>query len=87
MTTDKHVDPAAPVVVADAEDTDLTDVPEGTVRFELDPEEIAQELAAPSLQVCEDPSSVRRARGCREDFGRSGYLSLVANVGCVWGAG
>ncbi|CAL8466878.1 g6414 [Coccomyxa elongata] len=51
MTTDKHVDPAAPVVVADEEDSNLTDVPEGTVRFELDPEEIAQELAAPSLQV------------------------------------
>lgn len=51
MTTDKHVDPTAPVPVAEEEDSDLTDVPEGAVRFELDPEEIAEALAAPSLQV------------------------------------
>jgi hypothetical protein len=51
MTTDKHVDPAAPVVVAEEEDSDATDVPEGTVRFELDPDDIAEALAAPSLQV------------------------------------
>ncbi len=51
MTTDKHVDPAAPVPVAEEEDGDVTDVPEGTVRFELDPDEIADALAAPSLQV------------------------------------
>ncbi len=51
MTTDKHVDPAAPVQIAGDEDADLQDVPEGNVSFELDPDEIADALAAPSLQV------------------------------------
>lgn len=87
MTTDKHVDPAAPVVVADEEDSNLTDVPEGTVRFELDPEEIAQELAAPSLQVCEVPSFVRRAGACRRSCGREKYLDRRVSIGLVWGAG
>ena len=52
MTTDKHVDPAAAVPAGDeAEDSNLHDVPEGTVRFELDRAEIEEALAAPSLQV------------------------------------
>lgn len=52
MTTDKHVDPTAAVPVGDGEeDANLTDVPEGAVRFELDPFEIEDALAAPSLQV------------------------------------
>lgn len=52
MTTDKHVDPAAAVPVGDeVEDSNLKDVPEGTVRFELDRSEIEEALAAPSMQV------------------------------------
>ena len=54
MTTDKHVDPAAPLpdlAAGDADSDDLDDVPEGAVRFELEPEAIADALAAPSLQV------------------------------------
>jgi hypothetical protein len=51
MTTDKHVDPTAPVQLVEEEDADLQDAPEGTVPFELDPEDIADALAAPSLQV------------------------------------
>ena len=52
MTTDKHVDPAAPLpnLAVDA-DSNLEDVPEGAVRFGLEPEAIADALAAPSLQV------------------------------------
>lgn len=51
MTTDKHVDPAAPVTLATDEDANVQDAPEGTVPFQLDPEDIADALAAPSLQV------------------------------------
>ncbi len=52
MTTDKHVDPAAAVPVGDGEeDSNLQDVPEGAVRFELDRAEIEEALAAPSMQV------------------------------------
>ncbi len=52
MTTDKHVDPAAAVPVGDEEeDSNLQDVPEGAVRFELDRGEIEEALAAPSMQV------------------------------------
>ena len=52
MTTDKHVDPAAAVPRGDEEeDSNLQDVPEGAVRFELDRTEIEEALAAPSLQV------------------------------------
>jgi len=52
MTTDKHVDPAAAVPVGDeVEDSNLKDVPEGTVRFELDRSDIEEALAAPSMQV------------------------------------
>ena len=52
MTTDKHVDPAAAVPTGDGEeDSNLQDVPEGAVRFELDRGEIEEALAAPSMQV------------------------------------
>ena len=56
MTTDKHVDPAAPLPELDAADAagdaeDAEDVPQGLIRFELEPEAIAEALAAPSLQV------------------------------------
>jgi hypothetical protein len=33
----------------------LQDVPEGAVRFELEPAEIEEALAAPSMQVCVPP--------------------------------
>ena len=52
MTTDKHVDPAAAVPTGDEEeDSNLQDVPEGAVRFELEPADIEEALAAPSMQV------------------------------------
>ena len=52
MTTDKHVDPAAPVPAGDeVEDSNLQDVPEGAVRFDLEPADIEEALAAPSMQV------------------------------------
>ncbi len=52
MTTDKHVDPAAPppappAAVDDAEG----DVPESAVRFELEAAAIEEALVAPSLEV------------------------------------
>ena len=50
MTTDKHVDPAAPVAAPAADDGE-GDVPEGAVRFELDAAAIEEALAAPSLEV------------------------------------
>ena len=53
MTTSEHIDPAiAPATLADMEDPDKADIPEGAVRFEVTAEQIADALAAESLEVC-----------------------------------
>jgi hypothetical protein len=75
MTTDKHVDPAAPLPkpAADDADSDLEEVPEGAVRFELEPEAIADALAAPSLQVLHDLA-------CATAWFSSCYRALTARL-------
>jgi len=52
MTTDKHVDPAAPPPAPPAAvDEAEGDVPEGAVRFELEAAAIEEALVAPSLEA------------------------------------
>lgn len=52
MTTSEHIDPSiAPANLADMEDSDQGDIPEGAVRFDISAEEIADAIAAESLEV------------------------------------
>ena len=52
LTTSEHIDPAvAPAQVADLEDPDSADIPEGAVRFNVTAEEIAEAIAEESLEV------------------------------------
>lgn len=53
LTTSEHVDPTAvPVVESSEEDEeDPADVPEGAVRFELQPEDIAAAIAEASGEI------------------------------------
>lgn len=52
MTTSEHIDPSiAPANLDDMEDSDQGDIPEGVVRFDITAEEIADAIAAESLEV------------------------------------
>ena len=52
MTTSEHIDPSiAPANLADMEDSDQGDIPEGVVRFDITAEQIADAIAAESLEV------------------------------------
>lgn len=52
MTTSEHIDPSiAPANLADMEDSDEGDIPEGGVRFDITAEQIAVAIAAESLEV------------------------------------
>lgn len=52
MTTSEHIDPSiAPANLADMEGPDEGDIPEGAVRFEITAEEVAEAIAAESLEV------------------------------------
>ena len=52
MTTSEHIDPSiAPANLADMEDSDEGDIPEGGVRFDITAEQIAAAIAAESLEV------------------------------------
>ena len=86
MTTDKHVDPAAPLPQLDeaadgaGDDADAEDVPPGLIRFELEPEAIAEALAAPSLQVRDELCGWGRGnqeRGWCMESSKSGQGLLV----------
>ena len=50
MTTDMHVDPASMQPSLDLDQTDA-DIPEGAVRFQVEAQDIADCLSAPSPQV------------------------------------
>ena len=52
LTTSEHIDPAAPPAqLADMEDPDSADIPEGAVRFNVTAEDIASAIAEESLEV------------------------------------
>lgn len=51
MTTGMHVDPAMVDQLADDDEEDEGDIPAGAVRFSVEPEEIAQVLAAEGTEV------------------------------------
>ena len=51
MTTDMHVDPGSMQVAQDLDAPDA-DIPEGAMRFEVEAQDIADALSAPSPQVC-----------------------------------
>lgn len=64
MTTSEHIDPSiAPANLADMEDSDQGDIPEGVVRFDITAEEIADAIAAESLEVCTHTCKPFFARG------------------------
>ena len=57
LTTSEHIDPASPPAqLADMEDPDNADIPEGAVRFNVTAEDIAAAIAEESLEV---PPAVR----------------------------
>lgn len=52
LTTSEHIDPASPPAqLADMEDPDSADIPEGAVRFNVTAEDIASAIAEESLEV------------------------------------
>ena len=52
LTTNEHIDPASPPAqLAEMEDPDKTDVPEGAVPFNVSAEEIADAIAEESGEV------------------------------------
>ena len=52
MTTTEHIDPASPPAqLAEMEDPDSADIPEGAVRFNLTREDIGSALSEDSLEV------------------------------------
>ena len=54
LTTSEHIDPASPPAqLADMEDPDSADIPEGAVRFNVTAEDIASAIAEESLEVCQ----------------------------------
>lgn len=58
LTTSEHIDPASPPAqLADMEDPDSADIPEGAVRFNVTAEDIASAIAEESLEV--PPAVVR----------------------------
>ena len=53
LTTSEHIDPASPPAqLAEMEDPDSADIPEGAVRFNITAEDIAAALAEDSIEVC-----------------------------------
>ena len=62
LTTSEHIDPASPPAqLADMEDPDSADIPEGAVRFNVTAEDIACALSEESLEVCCNPKVVLKA--------------------------
>ncbi|DBA67043.1 TPA: hypothetical protein ACH3X2_001377 [Trebouxia sp. C0005] len=52
LTTSEHIDPASPPAqLADMEDPDNADIPEGAIRFNVTAEDIAAALAEDSIEV------------------------------------
>ena len=52
LTTSEHIDPASPPAqLAEMEDPDSADIPEGAVRFNVTAEDIACALSEESLEV------------------------------------
>lgn len=53
LTTSEHIDPASPPAqLAEMNDPDSADIPEGAVRFNITAEDIAAALAEDSIEVC-----------------------------------
>ena len=64
LIADEHIDPAsAPAQLADMENSDKTDVPEGAVPFNITAEEIAAAIAAESPEV--EPSQASQKHCCK----------------------
>ena len=52
LTTSEHIDPASPPAqLAEMNDPDSADIPEGAVRFNITAEDIAAALAEDSIEV------------------------------------
>ncbi len=52
LTTSEHIDPASPPAqLAEMEDPDSADIPEGAVRFNVTAQDIAAAIAEESLEV------------------------------------
>ena len=57
LTTSEHIDPASPPAqLADMEDPDNADIPEGAIRFNVTAEDIAAALAEDSIEVFACPA-------------------------------
>ena len=57
LTTSEHIDPASPPAqLADMEDPDNADIPEGAIRFNVTAEDIASALAEDSIEVLALPA-------------------------------
>ena len=57
LTTSEHIDPASPPAqLADMEDPDNADIPEGAIRFNVTAEDIACALAEDSIEVLALPA-------------------------------
>ncbi len=57
LTTSEHIDPASPPAqLADMEDPDNADIPEGAIRFNVTAEDIAAALAEDSIEVLACPA-------------------------------
>ena len=57
LTTSEHIDPASPPAqLADMEDPNNADIPEGAIRFNVTAEDIASALAEDSIEVVALPA-------------------------------
>ncbi len=58
LTASEHIDPASPPAqLAEMEDPDNADIPEGAIRFNVTAEDIAAALAEDSIEVVAHPAT------------------------------
>lgn len=81
LTTSEHIDPASPPAqLADMEDPDNADIPEGAVRFNVTAEDIASAIAEESLEVCTGALPIC----CKTTVASSASVSTSLNMHAAW---